>query len=146
MSRSPDGLQIQLTATAESVYRRCSEEADLCISNGDDRNPKVKFFRMLDDALSSAIPSDPFNQKIALSGSLSSLFRFSRENLRLCYLGHGEQRRIIVLYICQSSEEENESYATFTYMVISGKFDAAFASLGLRVPDRQGLFPHPRVN
>jgi len=83
---------------------------------------------------------------IALSGSLSNLFRFSRENLRLCYLGHGEQRRIIVLYICQSSEEENESYATFTYMVMSGKFDAAFASLGLRPPDRQGLLPHPSVN
>jgi len=146
MSRPPDGLQIQLTATAESVYRRCSEEADHCISKGDDRNPKVKFFRTLDDALSNCIPADPFNQKIALSGSLSNLFRFSQDNLRVCYLGHGEQRRIIVLYICQASAEENESYATFTYMVMSGKFDAAFASLGLRLPDRQGLFPSPQVN
>jgi|HubBroStandDraft_4_1064222.scaffolds.fasta_scaffold07294_2 hypothetical protein len=146
MSRPPDGLQIQLTATAESVYTRCSEEADQCISNGDARNPKVKFFRTLDDALSNGIPSDPFNQKIALSGSLSSIFRFSQDNLRVCYLGHGEQRRIIVLYICQSSAEENESYARFTYMVMSGKFDAAFASLGLRLPDRQGLLPNPRVN
>jgi hypothetical protein len=146
MSRPPDGLQIQLTATAESIYTRCSEEADHCISSGDDRNPKVKFFRTLDDALNSGIPSDPFNQKIALSGTLSDLFRFSQDNLRVCYLGHGEQRRIIVLYICQASAEEYESYATFTYMVMSGKFDAAFASLGLRLPDRQGLFPSPRVN
>jgi hypothetical protein len=146
MSRPPDGLQIQLTATAENAYTRCSDEAEHCISTGDDRNPKVKFFRTLDHALSNRIPADPFNQKIALSGSLSNLFRFSQDDLRVCYLGHGEQRRIIVLSICQASAEESKSYATFTYMVMSGKFDAAFASLGLRPPDRQGLFPSPRVN
>jgi hypothetical protein len=146
MSHPPDGLQIQLTATAQSAYTRCSNEAEQCISTGDERNPKVKFFRTLDDALTNRIPADPFNQKIALSGSLSNLFRFSQDNLRVCYLGHGEQRRIIVLYICQASAEEHESYATFTYMVMSGKFDAAFASLGLQLPDRQGFFPSPRLN
>jgi hypothetical protein len=146
MSRPPEGLQIQLTATAESAYVHCAEEADHCISVGDERSPKVKFFRTLDEALSKDIPSDPFNQKIALSGSLSNLFRYSRENVRLCYLGRGDQRRIIVLYICQSTEDENQSYATFTYMVMSGKFDAAFASLGLSLPDRQSFLPNPRLN
>jgi hypothetical protein len=139
-------LQIQLTATAEADYTHFCVEAESCITMGDDCNPKVKLFRMLDEALTKTIPSDPFNQKIALSGPLSSIFRFSREDLRVCYLGHGQQRRIIVLYICQASGEENDSYATFAYMVMSGKFDAAFASLGLKLPDRHAYFPSPSIN
>jgi len=146
MSGQRAQLQIQLTVTAETAYMRCCDEAESCILKGDECNPKVKFFRALDEALTKGIPSDPFNQKMALSGSLSSIFRFSQENLRVCYLGHGQQRRIIVLYICQSSAEETDSYATFAYMVMSGKFDAAFASLGLRPPDRQGFFPSPSIN
>jgi len=139
-------LQIQLTATAEAAYLRFSDEAENCTAKGDECNPQVKFFRALNDALTKDIPSDPFNRKMALSGSLSNIFRFSRENLRICYLGHGQQRRIIVLYICQSKAEESNSYATFAYMVMSGKFDAAFTSLGLKPPDRQGLFPSPSIN
>jgi len=139
-------LQIQLTATAEAAYMQFSEEANRCITKGDDCNPKVKFFRTLDEVLTKTIPSDPFNQKMALSGPLSSIFRFSREDLRVCYLGQGRERRIIVLYICRASGEENDSYATFAYMVLSGKFDAAFASLGLEPPDRSGFFPTPSIN
>lgn len=139
-------LQIQLTATAEAAYLRFCNEAEDCIARGDESNSQVKFFRALNDALAKDIPSDPFNRKMALSGSLSNIFRFSRESLRICYLGHGPQRRIIVLYICRSHADENESYARFAYMVMSGKFDAAFASLGLKVPDRQGFFPSPSIN
>jgi hypothetical protein len=140
-------LQIQLTATAEAVYGRCRDEAAACIGNGDECNAKVKLFEALEEALTKTIPSDPFNPKMALAGSLSNIFRFSGENLRVCYLGYGPQRRIIVLYICQSSAEESDStYATFAYMVLSGKFDAAFASLGLKPPDRQGPFPSTRIN
>jgi hypothetical protein len=139
-------LQIQLTATAEAAYSRFCNEAENCVARGDESNPHVKFFRALNDALAKDIPSDPFNRKMALSGSLSNIFRFSRENLRICYLGHGQQRRIIVLYICQSKAEESDSYATFAYMVMSGKFDGAFASLGLKPPDRQGRFPSPSIN
>ena len=139
-------LQIQLTATAETEYTHLCEEAESCISKGDDSNPKVKLFRALEEVLTKIIPSDPFNQKMALSGPLSSIFRFSREDLRVCYLGQGQESRIIVLYICQASGEEDDSYATFAYMVMSGKFDAAFASLGLKPPDRQGGFPSPSIN
>jgi hypothetical protein len=139
-------LQIQLTLTAEATYTRCRDESANCIAKGDGCNPKVKLFEALNEALTKTIPSDPFNQKMALAGSLSSIFRFSGENFRVCYLGHGSQRRIIVLYICESSSEESDSYATFAYMVLSGKFDAAFASLGLKPPDRDGLFPSPTIN
>jgi hypothetical protein len=139
-------LQIQLTATAEATYTRCRDEAAICIASGDECDPKVKLFQALDEALTKTIPADPFNQKMALAGSLCNIFRFSGENLRVCYLGHGPQRRIIVLYICQSSAEESDSYATFAYMVMSGKFDSAFASLGLKPPDRDGSFPSPPIN
>jgi hypothetical protein len=139
-------LQIQLTASAEAAYSRFRDEAENSIARGDECNAQVKFFSALNDALAKDIPSDPFNSNMALSGSLSNIFRFSRENLRICYLGHGQQRRIIVLYICQSKAKESDSYATFAYMVMSGKFDAAFTSLGLKPPDRQGLFPNPSIN
>jgi hypothetical protein len=139
-------LQIQLTATAEKAYSLCHDEAASCLANGDNCNTKVKLFQALDEALTKSIPSDPFNQKMALAGALCNIFRFSGENVRVCYLGHGPQRRIIVLYICQPSAEESGSYATFAYMVLSGKFDAAFASLGLRPPSRDGFFPGPSIN
>jgi hypothetical protein len=139
-------LQIQLTATAEATYAQCFREADSCVSKGDETSPKVTFFRALDEALTNGIPSDPFNQKNALSGGLSNVFRFGTENLRICYLGYGRQRRIIVLYICQACDDENDSYATFAYMVMSGKFDAAFASLGIKPPDRRAMMPGPIVN
>lgn len=139
-------LQVQLTATAHASYAKSHGEAESCISQGDESNPKVRYFQQLDEALTKVIPSDPFNKQIALSGCLSNIFRFSQERLRICYLGHGAQRRIIVLYICQACADENDSYATFAYMVMSGKFDAAFASLGLRPPDREGIFQIPSVN
>jgi hypothetical protein len=44
-------LQIQLTATAEATYSRCSGEAEECIARGDECNPKVKVFQTLKDAL-----------------------------------------------------------------------------------------------
>lgn len=137
-------LQIQLTATAEATYARYYEEAEGC--KGDGSNPKVKLFRTLDEALTKVIPSDPFNSQIALSGCLSDIFRFRRETLRICYIGHGPQRRIVVLYICESCAEESDSYVTFAHMVMSGKFDAAFTSLGLRPPDREGIFQNPQIN
>jgi hypothetical protein len=139
-------LQIQLTATAEATYAKLWWEADGCISKGDQTNPKVTFFRALDEALNTGIAADPFNPKNALSGVLSNVFRFGKENLRICYLGHGRQRRIIVLYICESGDQEGDSYATFAYMLMSGKFDAAFASLGIKPPDRRALMPSPAVN
>jgi len=139
-------FQIQFTATAEATYSEFYKEAANCLAAGDERNPKVTLFRSLEEALTKGIPSDPFNQKNALSGSLSNVFRFSRENVRICYLGHERDPRIIVLYICQSRAEESSSYATFTWMVMSGKFDAAFASLGLNPPDRRALTPSPTVN
>jgi hypothetical protein len=51
-----------------------------------------------------------------------------------------------VLYICESGDQEGDSYATFAYMLMSGKFDAAFASLGIKPPDRRALMPSPAVN
>jgi hypothetical protein len=50
---------------------------------------------------------------------------------------------IIVLYICQSCAEESSSYATFTWTGMSGKFDAAFPSLGLNPATPSGAHSQP---
>jgi hypothetical protein len=139
-------LQVQLTETAEATYAGYYRDAEGCILKGDESSPKVKAFRDLEEALTKTIPANPFNQKIALAGYLSTIFRFSKEGLRICYLGHGAQRRIVILYISEAGAEEAECYATFIYMVMSGKFDAAFTSLGLTPPNRSGSSHRPSIN
>ncbi|HKW57507.1 MAG TPA: hypothetical protein VJN42_09130 [Candidatus Acidoferrum sp.] len=139
-------LQVQLTETAEAAYAGYYRDAEGCILEGDESSPKVKALRDLEEALTTTIPANPFNQKIALAGYLSTIFRFSKERLRICYLCHGLQRRIVILYICEAGAEEAECYATFTYMVMSGEFDAAFVSLGLTPPSRSGLTQRPSIN
>ena len=139
-------LQVQLTATAENAYIRYYRDAEGCLSQGDSSSPKVKLLRDLDEALTKNIPSDPFNQKTALAGYLSNIFRYSKDSLRICYVGLEAQQRIVVLYICEAGTGEAESYAMFTYMVMSGEFDAAFVSIGLPPPPRSGFHQGPPIN
>ena len=78
---------VELTATAESVYRRIYEEAQACIKVGDISNSKVTLLRMIDDALDNLIPHDPFDPARALSGPLSNIFRIKKGRTRICYIG-----------------------------------------------------------
>ena len=129
---------VELTATAESVYRRIYEEAQACIKVGDISNSKVTLLRMIDDALDNLIPHDPFDPARALSGPLSNIFRIKKGRTRICYIGSSRQRKIVVLYISDTPRKQgdvHDPYAIFTRLVISGKFDEVFDKLGVRRPD-----------
>ena len=68
---------VELTPTAERVYHRAFEEAHKCARRGYATDARVKHFRIIQEALETIIPHDPFNPKRALSSSLTNIFHLS---------------------------------------------------------------------
>lgn len=135
---------VELTATAEATFRRMYNEAQECIYSGDGSNSKVTQFRMVEEIITKIIPHEPFSITRALSGKLSNFFRVKKGRIRVCYVGSSEHRKIVVLYISETPRKQgdiNDPYAIFTKIVMSGKFDEAIASLGIKPPDRKSLSP-----
>jgi mRNA-degrading endonuclease RelE of RelBE toxin-antitoxin system len=133
-------IRVQLTETAEAVYRRIYGQAQERIRAGDTTHPKVKLLRIVDDCLNNIIPQDPFNPKRALRGPLSNIFRVKKGRLRICYTGSSEKILVVVLYIAETLRKEGDKrdpYAVFTSMVLSGEFDRVFENLGVRRPARR---------
>ena len=142
------GYEVELTETAEKVYLRAFEEAQVCIGRGDRTNSKVKHFRIIQEALDTIIPHDPFNPSRALSGSLSNIFRVKKGRVRLCYIGSSQQKKITVLYISDTPRKEGDKqdpYAIFSKMVESGRLDNFFEALEIPVPSKRQLLAdlHP---
>ena len=141
--------KVELSATAEEVYRRIYREAAEKITAGDTSHPKVKLLRVVDDCLDNIIPQDPFNPKRALRGALTNMFRVKKGRLRICYTASsGGGIKIVVLYIAETPRKEgdkNDPYAIFTNMVMSGDFDHIFDRLGVRRPMRRGPLPPPII-
>ena len=73
------GYDIELTETAEKVYLRAFEDAQECIRRDDPANSKVKHFRIIQEALDTIIPHDPFHPSRALSGALSNISASKKE-------------------------------------------------------------------
>lgn len=131
------GYTVELTATAEKIYNRAFEEARKCVTAGDPVNAKVKRFRILQEALDTILPHDPFSRKRALSGSLANIFRIKKGRIGICYIGASEQKRLIVLYISESPRkagDSNDPYAILNRILRSGDCDAFFDDLGISKP------------
>jgi mRNA-degrading endonuclease RelE of RelBE toxin-antitoxin system len=131
------GYTVELTATAEKTYNRAFEEARKCVTAGDSANAKVKHFRILQEALDTIIPHDPFSRKRALSGSLANIFRVKKGRIRICYIGASEQKRLIVLYISDTPRkagDSNDPYAILHRILRSGDCDPFFDDLGISKP------------
>lgn len=142
-------IKVELSATAEEVYRRIFEEASEKLKAGDSSHPKVKLLRMVDDCLDNIIPHDPFNPQRSLRGALANLFRVKKGRLRICYTGSSAVLKIIVLYIAETPRKEgdkNDPYEIFTQMVMSGKYDHVFDKLGVRRPTRNERLPPPTIH
>jgi hypothetical protein len=138
---------VELTKTAQVTYERIYDEAQACLDKGDESNSKVKLLRMVDEAIDTLIPHDPFNSERALQGPLSNIFRVSKGRTRICYIGSSKLNKLFVLYISDTprkSGDVHDPYAIFTRLVLSGKFDAVFSGLGIRVP-KQPTAPAPRI-
>jgi len=133
-------FEVELTETAERVYRKLYEDAQKCLDVGDDSNAKVKLFNMVDEAVTRIIPHDPLSPNRSLSGHLSNIFRVKKGRTRICYVASSKHRKIVVLYISESPRKAgdvHDPYEIFTQMVLSGAFDKTFANLGIKLPDRK---------
>ena len=131
-------FEVELTETAERVYRKLYEDAQVCL--GADSNAKVKLFNMVDEAVTRIIPHDPLNPTKSLSGHLSNIFRIKKGRTRICYVASSKHRKIVILYISESPRKAgdvHDPYEIFTQMVLSGTFDRTFANLGMKLPDRK---------
>jgi mRNA-degrading endonuclease RelE of RelBE toxin-antitoxin system len=139
----PD-YNVVLTPTAETIYRKIHADAEACSNSGDTSNAKVKLLRAVDDAIDNVIPHDPFSLGNALSGSLSNIFRVKKGRLRIYYAASSKDHRIVILYISESlrkAGDAHDPYSVFARLVMQGRFDEVFASLGVR----KGLSPQPRT-
>jgi mRNA-degrading endonuclease RelE of RelBE toxin-antitoxin system len=105
------------------------------MDSGDTSNAKVKLLRAVDDAIDNIIPHDPFSLGNALSGSLSNIFRAKKGRMRIYYAASSKDRRIVILYISESlrkAGDAHDPYSVFARLVLQGRFDEVFASLGIR--------------
>ena len=130
---------VELTPTAEATYRKIHDDAQACTKVGDTSNAKLTLLRMVDEAIDKIIPHNPFSVGNALSGPLSNVFRVSKGRLRIYYAASSKERKIIVLYISETLRKDGDArdpYSLFTRMVLSGRFDEVFTTLGVRVPPR----------
>lgn len=128
---------VELTPTAEKVYHRAFEEAQQCVRRGDATNARVKHFRIIQEALETIIPHDPFNPKRALSGSLTNIFRVKKGRIRICYIGSSMRKRIVVLYIADTPRkagDRNDPYAILERILRAGDCDSIFDALGIPAP------------
>jgi mRNA-degrading endonuclease RelE of RelBE toxin-antitoxin system len=130
----PD-YSVVLTPTAERIYRKIHADAEACIDSGDTSNAKVKLLRAVDDAIDNVIPHDPLSVGNALSGSLSNIFRVKKGRMRVYYAASSKEHRIVILYISESlrkAGDAHDPYSVFARLVLQGRFDEVFASLGVR--------------
>jgi len=133
-------FEVELTATAERVYRKLYADAQACLDAGDESSAKVKLFNVVDEAVTRIIPHEPLNPNRALSGHLSNIFRVKKGGIRICYLASSKHRKIVILYISEKPRKAgdvHDPYETFTRMVLSGTFDGTFANLGIKLPGRK---------
>ena len=129
--------RIDLSLTAEKTYIDLFEKAKPHLEAGNTTHPLVKRLRIVDECIDSIIPNQPFSKEKALSGVLSTIFRVKKGRMRICYIGSSAAYHIIVLYISETDRKDgdrNDPYMIFSKMVLSGKFDNFFDTLGMKRP------------
>jgi hypothetical protein len=136
--------EVHLTASAERAYQNFSIRAEEARIRGDLTSHHYTALNMIDEVLDKIIPRDPFNKRYALTGELSTLFRFQKGRLRICWVGSSALRRIQVVFISETLRKEgdaNDPYHLLTKMVLSGQFNDVFKELGLDPPGKMRVQP-----
>jgi mRNA-degrading endonuclease RelE of RelBE toxin-antitoxin system len=143
-ARKPDGVgapssfpyEVDMTATAETVYADLYRKAKQAENQGNYSSTHITTFEMIKDAVKRIIPNDPINKSHALRGDLSNLFRLRKGRLRICWIASSKIRRVCILFIAESLRKEgdaNDPYVIFQNMIDSGTFDSLFADFGVRM-------------
>jgi len=135
-SISPLPYAVDMTASAESVYKdlylKCKAAKDL----GHSENAHCTTFSMIQEAVKKIIPNDPHSKAHALRGHLSNLFRLRKGRWRIVWIASSAQRRVCILYISETMRKDgdpNDPYEVFQRQYDSGQFDEILQHFGVRV-------------
>ena len=129
--------EVDLTATAETVYMNLARLSKAAESAGDYVSAHCTTFHMVQDAVKRIIPNDPLNKSYALRGDLSDIFRLRKGRLRICWIASSQMRRVCILFISETLRKEgdaNDPYTIVKSLLASGMFDKYIKSYGVRIP------------
>ena len=127
---------VDMTATAEAVYKDLFRKAHASEAAGDHGSTHCTTFNMVRDAIKQAIPADPLNKKYALRGTLSNLFRLRKGRMRICWIASSRMRRICILFISETLRKDGDAKdpdVILQNMVESGTFDTIFSQFAIRI-------------
>jgi mRNA-degrading endonuclease RelE of RelBE toxin-antitoxin system len=137
----PSGLpyQVDMTSTAEEVYKNLARLSKGAEAAGDYVSAHCTTFNMVRDAVKRIIPNDPLSKSFALRGDLSNIFRLRKGRLRICWIASSHMQRVCILFISESLRKEGDAgdpYVIFKSMLESGIFDSMIRKYGVRIPIR----------
>jgi mRNA-degrading endonuclease RelE of RelBE toxin-antitoxin system len=124
---SPAPYEVDMTASAEAIYRDLYRKAKDAERRGDGSSAHVTTFNMVRDVVTRLIPSDPLNRGYALRGELSNIFRLRKGRLRICWIASSKLRRVCILFISETLRKEgdaNDPYVIFRKIVDAGQLDS----------------------
>jgi mRNA-degrading endonuclease RelE of RelBE toxin-antitoxin system len=127
---------VDMTATAEAVYKELGRNAKQAEQRGDYSSTHITTFEMVRDVIKRIIPSDPINRKYALRDALSNVFRIRKGRMRICWIASSKMHRVLILFISETMRKEgdaNDPYVILQNMMDSGSFDQYFEQMGVRM-------------
>jgi len=126
---------VEMTATAEQVYRDLYRKCKAAEDAGHRESVHCTTFRMIEEAIKKVIPRDPLNKAYALRGDLSNIFRLRKGRCGILWIASSSQRRICILFISETMRKEgdsNDPYEVFQRLFESGQFDEMLKRFGVR--------------
>jgi mRNA-degrading endonuclease RelE of RelBE toxin-antitoxin system len=127
-----------LAEPAELVYKELSRLASEAEGRGDPTNNHCTTLRMVDEVLDRIIPHNPIDRRNALAANLSNIYRYGKGRMRIFWIASSQKRKVYVLYISEAPRKEGDAYdpyEVFGRMVLTGRFNAFFDELGVRLSD-----------
>lgn len=127
---------IDMTATAEAVYKELGRNARQAEQKGEYTSNHITTFEMVRDVIKRIIPTDPTNRKYGLRGELSNIFRIRKGRMRICWIASSKLHRVLILFISETLRKEgdaNDPYVILQNMMDSGNLDGYFSELGVRM-------------
>ena len=133
--RSPLPYRVDMTETAERVYRDLYKKAKVAEQLGHPESSHCKTFRIVQEALKTIIPNDPLSRAYALRGELSNIFRLRKGRMRIMWIASSAMKRVCILFISETlrkAGDANDPYEHFQRLLEAGAFDEALEELGVR--------------
>jgi len=132
---SPLPYKVDLTETAEKVYKDLKIKSKAAEDLGHSDSPHCTTFRMIEEAVKKIIPNDPHSKAHALRGHLSNFFRLRKGRWRIIWIASSEMGRVCILYISETMRKDgdvNDPYVLFEKEYDAGRYDDLLSAFGVR--------------